>query len=79
MIEAPSSTEFNDFTEYDEVVSEVVYDYDIRRSLIKNSLFSLFAVNYMNQVLYPVVVDVSFESAVAYKDAYCSELVKNKG
>ena len=73
-------TEVQEFQEFfpEGLVSEEVTDYDIRRSLIKNSMFSLFAVNYMNQVLYPVVVDVSFEAAVSYKDAYCSELVKNK-
>ena len=64
--------------EDEELVCEEVVDYDIRRSTSMNSLFNLFAVNYMNQVLYPVVVDVSFESAVSYKDAYCAELVKNK-
>lgn len=63
--------------DFEELVSEEVDNYDIRRSLIDYKLYSVFAVNYMNQVLYPVVVDVEFESAVNYQAAYVSELSKD--
>ena len=71
-------TEFQEFEQFfpEELVSEEVSDYDIRRSLADFKLYSVFAVNYMNQVLYPVVVDVSFDTAVSYQAAYVSELVK---
>ena len=62
--------------DFEELVSEEVDNYDIRRSLIDYKLYSVFAVNYMNQVLYPVVVDVEFESAVNYQAAYIDELTK---
>lgn len=62
----------------EELVSEEVEGYDIHRSLVSNNLFSLFAVNYMNQILYPVVVDVEFEYAVSYKEAYSETLNKSK-
>lgn len=64
--------------DFEELVSEEVDNYDIRRSLIDYKLYSVFAVNYMNQVLYPVVVDVSFDTAVSYQAAYVSELVGKK-
>ena len=47
-----------------------VAGFDIRRSFVSNSLYSVFAVDNMNQVLYPLVVDVNFECAVNYKKAY---------
>jgi len=47
-----------------------VAGFDIRRSFISNSLYSVFAVDNMNQVLYPLVVDVNFECAANYKKAY---------
>jgi len=59
---------------FEELVSAEVSGYDIRRSTADLKLCNVFAVNYMNQVLYPIVVDVSFETAVRYKDSYDSEL-----
>jgi len=67
-------TEFKE--DFEELVSEEVDGYDIRRSLIDYKLHSVFAVNYMNQILYPVVIDVDFDSAVNYQAAYISELLK---
>ena len=61
---------------FEELVSTEVSGYDIRRSTVDLKLCNVFAVNYMNQVLYPVVVDVEFESAVNYQAAYIDELTK---
>ena len=53
-----------------ELLAEEVKGFDIRRSFASNSLYSVFAVDNMNQVLYPLVVDVNFECAANYKKAY---------
>jgi hypothetical protein len=60
------------------LVCDKVAGYCIERSLADFKLFNVFAVNYMSQVLWPMVIDVSFELAVKYKESYDSEL-NNKG
>lgn len=53
-----------------EIVAGEVEGFDIRRSFASNTLYSVFAVDFMNNPLYPIVVDVSFDTAVSYKEAY---------
>ena len=69
----PGSPYAEDF-EKTQPVMEAVFGYDIRRSTVSNQLYNVFAVNFMNEVLYPMVVDVNFDTALNYKLAYDSAL-----
>lgn len=69
----PGSPYAEDF-EKTQPVMEAVFGYDIRRSTVSNQLYNVFAVNFMNEVLYPMVVDVNFDTALSYKLAYDAAL-----
>ena len=47
--------------------------YRVRRSAVDYKLFSCYAVDYMDNNLYPLVVDVPFEVASNYADSYNNE------
>lgn len=50
-----------------------VVAYRVRRSPLDNKLFSCYAVDYMDNNLYPLVIDVPFEVASNYADSYNNE------
>ena len=47
--------------------------YRVRRSVVDYKLFSCYAVDYMDNNLYALVVDVPFEVASNYADSYNNE------
>jgi len=52
-----------------EAEQEVVA-YRVRRSHVDPKLFSCYAVDYLDNNVYPIVVDVPFEVASNYTDSY---------
>jgi len=52
-----------------EAEQEVVA-YRVRRSHVDSKLFSCYAVDYVDNNVYPIVVDVPFEVASNYTDSY---------
>lgn len=51
---------------------EDIAGFDIRRSPTDYKLFNLFAVDFMNKVLYPCHVGIPYEEAVGWKKRYDS-------
>lgn len=49
---------------------EDIAGFDIRRSPTDFKLFNLFAVDFMNNVLYPCQIDMSYEAAIKLKSEY---------
>lgn len=54
-------------------LEEPVVAYRVRRSPFDYKLFSCYAVDFLDNNLYPVVVDVSLEVASSYADSYNNE------
>ena len=50
--------------------NEVVAAYRVRRSFSDFKKFNVYAVDYMDSNLYPIVVDTNFDVAVKYANEY---------
>jgi hypothetical protein len=53
---------------------EPVAAYRVRRSPFDYKLFSCYAVDFLDNNLYPIVVDVEFEVASRYADEYNKDI-----
>lgn len=51
-----------------------VTGFEIHRSLASNTLYSVFAVDFFGEILYPVCVDVTWDWAVKTKEDQEKEL-----
>ncbi len=61
-----------------ELIPTVAVAYRVKRSPTSNMLFSCYAVDYMDNLLYPIVVDVDFEVASSYAKAYNADTEPNE-
>ena len=57
-----------------ELQAERVTGFEIHRSLASNTLYSVFAVDFFGEILYPVCVDVTWDWAVKTKEDQEKEL-----
>ena len=57
-----------------QVVTKEVTGFEIHRSLASNTLYSVFAVGFDGEILYPVCVDVTWDWAVKTKEDQEKEL-----
>lgn len=55
-------------------LDQPVTAYRVRRSPLDYKLFSCYAVDFLDNNLYPIVVDVEFEVASRYADEYNKDI-----